>query len=202
MKKSVRFVLSAVIAAALGLSGLFFVLGEHARQPQDEITVITPDSDELCTPDWARDKPVVIPDLGENLALNAVAESNGIAAGFRPQNATDGRTESYWEGKKDVWPNILTVDLGKETTFRIIRIRLNPAKIWSRRTQEISFSAGNDKNDLNEILPEAAYIFDPATGNFATIELPEEVTARYVAVSIASNTEAPGGQIAELELYI
>lgn len=200
MKKSV-IILAVVIVTALGLSGLFFILGERAQKPHDEVTMIVQESDETRTPDWAKDKPIVIPDLGENLALGAKAQVTGVTPGFPPKNATDGNVESYWEGKAASWPNILTVDLGEEIAFRIIRLRLNPAKIWSRRTQEIAFLAGHDKNELDEILPEAAYIFDPAIGNFVTIELPKEVTARYIAVAISSNTEAPGGQIAELELF-
>ena len=62
--------------------------------------------------------------FGENLAAKARATASSVFAkgrAFRAENAVDGRRDTYWAAGDG--PAELTVDLGREASFNIVRLR-------------------------------------------------------------------------------
>lgn len=143
----------------------------------------------------------VIPE-GENVAKGARAISKEFSPGYAGNKAIDGRTggASYWEGKKDAYPNELTVNLKELKSIHAIRLCLNPANIWSKRTQEFAVNISSDGETYTELIPKAAYEFNPDRGNEAVLEF-DTVETQYVQLMFYSNTGAGGGQVAEFEIY-
>ncbi|ROR31823.1 F5/8 type C domain-containing protein [Mobilisporobacter senegalensis] len=143
----------------------------------------------------------VIPE-GENIALGKKVKASGFQDVYTPRKAVDGRVEgvSYWEGKGESYPNIITVDLEKEQNIHAIRLCLNPASVWGKRTQEFSVLTSMDGKEFKEIIPSASYDFNPDTGNQVILTL-EDIKTRFVQLSFTMNTGAKGAQLAEFEVY-
>jgi len=170
--------------------------------PENVIIIKTPEQTEVGTPPEFQYKVIVPPTPeGKNLALKKPIEANGYTQIYMPRYANDGRITSYWEGKPNSYPNIITVDLGSICTIHTIRIALNPAKIWVRRTQTLAVYISNDGVNYIELLPYSDYVFDPRMSNIVDIKLPNPIKTRYVRLIFIKNTGATGGQIGELEIY-
>jgi hypothetical protein len=132
-----------------------------------------------------------------NLALGKPIAENGHTQTYVATNANDGNLTTYWEGA--AYPNLLTVDLGSAQSISSIKIKLNPA--WGARTQTLSVLGSTDNvNFTTTLKASAGYGFDPATSNVVTITFTSTST-RYVRLSFTANTGAPGGQVAEFEIY-
>lgn len=137
---------------------------------------------------------------GDNQALRAKTRENGHVYAFISENAVDGDVETYWEGAQDKYPNEITIDLGSTKDVKMIRIRLNPKRIWSARTMNFSLLGGDGEGNFSEILPASDYSFDPeSNGNSIAVEISGEY--RYLRLIGNSNSEAKAFQIAELEVY-
>lgn len=54
---------------------------------------------------------------------------------------------------------------------------------------------------FSRLLAPAGYVFDPASGNSATLTLPSGVSARQVRLVFTANTGWPAGQVAELQVF-
>lgn len=143
----------------------------------------------------------VIPE-GVNLALEAKVDANNFQETYTAKKAIDGRVvgPSYWEGAKDSYPNILTLDFKEAKTFHAIRLCLNPATLWGARTQEFSVEISDDGENFTEFIASAAYEFTPNRANEVVLEF-EDTTAQYVRLVFTSNTGASGAQLAECEVY-
>lgn len=137
---------------------------------------------------------------GENVALGAKATANGYNDVYKANNTVDGARATYWEGSPSNSEDILTVDLKDTHKIYTIVIALNPASIWSKRTQTISFEASTDGENYSEIAAKTKYEFDPKTGNQIVVTF-DPVQARYVRAIVTSNSGAVGGQVAEFEIY-
>jgi hypothetical protein len=113
-------------------------------------------------------------------------------------NATDGSLTTYWEGGGN--PSSLTVDLQANAQLSSLVVKLNPDPVWSARTQRIEV-LGRLQNSASftVLVPAADYRFDPASGNSAT--LPLAATASAVQLNVLSNSGAPAGQVAELQVF-
>jgi F5/8 type C domain len=136
----------------------------------------------------------------ENKALSQTVRSNNHIFEFVARKAVDGETLTYWEGAADSYPNLLTVDLGREMKIHAVRVRLNPRLIWQAREQTFAILVSSNGEIFSQAVPERAYPFDPeGNENTVTVDLSEH--GRYVQLVFSANTEATGGQVAELEVY-
>lgn len=136
----------------------------------------------------------------KNLALGMPAIASSHIDVWTINKMVDGDISSYWEGGAKQWPSVCSVDIVAPKDLDVMVLRLNPKKIWSKRTQKFSVSVSDNGKDFRELIPETAYVFDPVK-NQNVIVIPLNVNARAVQLSITSNTGGTGGQMAELELY-
>ncbi|MHA7966334.1 CARDB domain-containing protein [Paenibacillus sp. CAU 1782] len=135
---------------------------------------------------------------GGNIALNKPITASSTVHTFIAANGNDGSSSTYWEGGSN--PSQLTVDLGANYNLSSIVLKLNPATVWSTRTQNIEVLGNTQSNSsFSNLVAAQNYTFNPATGN--TVTIPVTGTAKSVRLHITSNTGAPAGQIAEFEVY-
>ncbi|WP_259465056.1 CARDB domain-containing protein [Streptomyces sp. TLI_171] len=137
---------------------------------------------------------------GSNLAAGKPVEASGQAWTFAPANANDGSTATYWEGNSGAFPNTLTVKLGADADLQRVVVRLNPDPAWGARTQNIQVLGRADgATGFSSLKAAADYRFDPASGA-NTVSIPVTDRVADLQLKFASNTGAPGGQVAELEV--
>ncbi|WP_233261257.1 CARDB domain-containing protein [Vitiosangium sp. GDMCC 1.1324] len=148
----------------------------------------------------AENPGVVTSGLDTNVALGKSITTSGYTQVYAATNANDGNRTTYWEGTANAYPNTLTVNLGSNYTISSVVVQLNPDSVWGARTQNITVLGHNASTSTFSTLVAAAnYNFDPATGNQVTIPL--STTASEVRLQFASNTGAPGGQVAEFQIF-
>jgi hypothetical protein len=135
-----------------------------------------------------------------NLALNRPATASGVTQTYLAANAVDGNTSSYWESTDNAFPQWLQVDLGSSVSVSRIVLDLPPATAWSTRSQTITVQGSTDGTSYSTLAASAAYTFNPATGNTATVTFPAS-SARYVKLTFTANTGWPAGQLSELQVY-
>ncbi|WP_276206330.1 CARDB domain-containing protein [Thermoactinospora rubra] len=115
-------------------------------------------------------------------------------------NAVDGDLNTYWEANSGAFPNTLTVKLGANATLTQVVLKLNPSSAWGTRTQNIQvLGREQSASGYTGLVAAADYTFNPATGNSVTI--PVTATVADVQLKINSNTGAPGGQVAEFQVF-
>lgn len=131
-----------------------------------------------------------------NLALGKNIVANNYTQVYVPGNANDGNVNTYWEGAS--FPSTITTDLGTAQSFNKIVLRLNGS--WETRTQTFSILTSSDNVNFNSLKASSNYTYDPSGGNVVTVTF-ADTTARYLRLSFTGNTNATGGQIAELEVY-
>jgi hypothetical protein len=135
---------------------------------------------------------------GTELAAGKPIDDNGHTHIFVATNANDGNVTTYWEGNTS--PNQLTVHLGSNASLNRLVLRLNPDPAWGTRTQTIQVlgreqSAGGFTN----LVSATAYTFNQPAGNSVTI--PVSGTVADVRLQFTGNTGAPGGQVAEFQVF-
>jgi hypothetical protein len=135
-----------------------------------------------------------------NLALGAPVVASSHIYDFTGSKMIDGDLKTYWEGSSASWPNDVTVDLVSVQQLSTVVLKLNPARIWDKRTQRIEVRVSSDGQDFIAAVPETAYMFDPAE-NANTVAIKLNVKARYIRLVFTANTAAKAGQAAELEVY-
>jgi len=135
-----------------------------------------------------------------NLALGKSVTASSRIDVWTANKAVDGDVSSYWEGAARAWPGTLHVDLENTERITTVVIRLNPQRMWSRRTQRIEVKTGSDGINWTTVVPEADYVFDPVE-NTNTVVIPVNLTARYIQLVFTENSGATNGQVAELEVY-
>ncbi|MCX4387404.1 discoidin domain-containing protein [Micromonospora peucetia] len=137
------------------------------------------------------------PPAGTNLAVGKPITASGHVHTFVATNANDNNVATYWEGNGN--PSTLTVQLGANASLSQIVLKLNPDSAWGTRTQNITV-LGRDQGSstFSTLVGAANYSFNPASGN--TVTIPVSGAAADVRLSIASNTGAPAGQVAELQV--
>ncbi|MEZ0090809.1 discoidin domain-containing protein [Streptacidiphilus sp. EB129] len=134
---------------------------------------------------------------GTNLALGKPITGTANTYTYVPANANDGDLTTYFEGS--TYPSRLTVKLGANADLTSVVVKLNPAAIWSARTQTIQvLGREQSATGFTSISAAQTYTFDPSTGNSVTI--PVSARVADVELSITSNSGAPGGQVAELQV--
>ncbi|MET7875723.1 discoidin domain-containing protein [Micromonospora profundi] len=135
--------------------------------------------------------------VGTNLAVGKPITASGYVHTYVATNANDNNTATYWEGNGN--PSTLTVQLGANASLSQVVLKLNPDSAWGTRTQNITV-LGRDQGSstFTTLVGAANYTFNPATGN--TVTIPVSGAAADVRLSIASNTGAPAGQVAEFQV--
>ena len=136
----------------------------------------------------------------KNLALGKPVIASSKIDVWTANKAVDGDVSSYWEGAARAWPGTLQVDLGTPAKITTIVIKLNPQRMWAKRTQRIEIKTGNDGQNWTTAVQETEYLFDPAV-NSNTVIIPAETTARYVQLVFTANSGGTNGQVAEFEIY-
>lgn len=165
--------------------------------------VAAPDQTEAVEhPDFVKEEYVPVVPEGKNIAPDGIVTASSFTDVYPATKAVDGNVNgpSYWEAKADSYPNALTVKLSEASVIHAVRVRLNPAGIWGKRTQTFSVSVGGDGEKYIEIVPMTQYTFDPDRGNEAVIEF-DSVNALFVKLEFTENSGAGGAQAAELEIY-
>lgn len=172
--------------------------------PETNLTVIRAidQSDVMVHPDFVKEAYVSQIPEGINLSKEAEASASSFAQSYTPRKVIDGKTEgvSYWEAAPDSYPSSLTLDLKAMHTIHAVRLMLNPAGIWSDRTQAFSVETSVDGLNFTPWAEENTYTFSPDTGNEVVLEL-NVTDAQYVRLVFTSNTGGSGAQIAEFEVY-
>ncbi|MFI6267659.1 discoidin domain-containing protein [Micromonospora zamorensis] len=138
------------------------------------------------------------PPTGSNLAIGKPITASGYVHTFVATNANDNNVATYWEGNGN--PSTLTVQLGANASLSHVVVKLNPDSAWGARTQNITV-LGRDQgsSSFTTLVGAATYSFSPGSGN--TVTIPVSGAAADVRLSIASNTGAPAGQVAEFQVF-
>ncbi|TMR93708.1 discoidin domain-containing protein [Nonomuraea basaltis] len=138
------------------------------------------------------------PENGTNLAIGKPVTESSHTHTYVAANANDNNVQTYWEGA--AYPSTLTVQLGANADLTSITLKLNPDPAWARRTQTIQvLGREQSATAFTTLVAQAAYTFDPATGNSVTI--PATAKVADVRLQITANTGAPGGQVAEFQIF-
>ncbi|TCC27199.1 CARDB domain-containing protein [Kribbella speibonae] len=140
----------------------------------------------------------VDPPTGTDLASGKPIEASSSVFGFVASNANDGNLGTYWESNG--FPSTLTVKLGSNADVSSVVVKLNPDPVWGARTQSIEvLGREQSATTFTSAVARADYQFAPASQNTVTIP----VTGRYadLRLQVFSNTGAPGGQVAELQVF-
>ncbi|WP_328474270.1 discoidin domain-containing protein [Actinoplanes sp. NBC_00393] len=132
-----------------------------------------------------------------DLAAGRAASASSVNGPYAPSNAVDASTGTYWESSGAL-PQWFQVDLGAAYAAKSLVMRL-PAG-WERRTQTVTVQGSIDGSSLSTLAGAAGYVFDPGSGNAATVTL-SGTTIRYVRLSFTANTGWPAAQLAQLQVY-
>ena len=134
-----------------------------------------------------------------NLALGKPIDGTAPTFTFVATNANDGDVTTYFEGAS--YPTQATVHLGANADLSSVVVKLNPAGAWGARTQTIAvLGREQSASTFSTIVAAQSYSFDP-NSNQNTVTIP--VSGRYadVELSITANSGAPGGQVAEFQVF-
>ncbi|RZT27874.1 F5/8 type C domain-containing protein [Kribbella sp. VKM Ac-2569] len=141
----------------------------------------------------------VEPPTGTDLAAGKPIEASSSVFGFVASNANDGNAGTYWESNG--FPSTLTVKLGSNADVSSVVVKLNPDSAWGARTQSVEvLGREQSATTFTSAVARTDYQFDPSA-NQNTVTIP--VTGRYadVRLQVFSNSGAPGGQVAELQVF-
>lgn len=136
-----------------------------------------------------------------NKALGAPVVVNNYIYEFTGNKGTDGDLKTYWEGASNAFPNVLTADLIHSYDIDCAVLKLNPQRIWGKRTQEIEVQVSTDGIEYVTSAGVHEYLFDPDE-NSNSIVISLGTNARYVRIIFSKNSGAAAGQLAELEVYV
>ena len=136
----------------------------------------------------------------KNLALGKPVVASSKIDVWTANKSVDGDVASYWEGAAKAWPGNLQVDLGSSMKITTVVVKLNPQRMWAKRTQRIEVKIGIDGQNWTTAVPEAEYLFDPGA-NANTVVIPVSASTRYVQLVFTANSGATNGQVAEFEVY-
>ncbi|MGW4537271.1 discoidin domain-containing protein [Streptomyces chartreusis] len=136
---------------------------------------------------------------GSDLAQGKPIEASSYVFTYVAANANDGQTSTYWESAGGAYPATLTTKLGANADLSQVVVKLNPDAAWSTRTQNIQvLGRDQDATAFTSLVAAKDYTFNPASGN--TVTIPVSGAAADIQLKFASNTGAPGAQVAELQV--
>ncbi|MGW4941496.1 CARDB domain-containing protein [Actinoplanes sp. NPDC004185] len=138
------------------------------------------------------------PPAGTNLASGKPIEASSSIFDFVAGNANDSSPTSYWESNG--FPATLTVKLGADADVTGVVVKLNPDPVWGTRTQSIQvLGRAQTATGFTSLKARADYTFNPATNQNA-VTIPVTGRVADVQLQVFSNTGAPGGQVADLQV--
>ncbi|MFI9771183.1 discoidin domain-containing protein [Streptomyces sp. NPDC052415] len=137
-------------------------------------------------------------DASANLAAGRTLTASSHTEVYTAGNANDGNRASYWESSNNALPQWLQADLG--TSRAVNRVVLKLPAGWGSRSQTLKIQGSTNGTTFTDLSSSAAYAFNAANDNTATITL-DATTTRYVRVLVTANTVQPAAQISELEIY-
>ncbi|HEX3792698.1 MAG TPA: discoidin domain-containing protein, partial [Pseudonocardiaceae bacterium] len=133
-----------------------------------------------------------------NLALGKPVTGSASTFTFVPTNVNDGDLTTYFEGS--TYPSTVTVQLGANADLSSVTVALNPDASWGTRTQTIAvLGREQSSSTFTTLVAAQSYTFNPASGN--KVSIPVSGRVADVELSITSNTGAPGGQVAEFQVF-
>ncbi|MFJ9542175.1 discoidin domain-containing protein [Streptomyces sp. NPDC101225] len=136
---------------------------------------------------------------GSDLAQGKPIEASSYTFTYVAANANDGLTSTYWESAGGAYPATLTTKLGADADLTQVVVKLNPDAAWSTRTQNIRvLGRGQDATSFTSLVAAKDYTFNPSSGN--TVTIPVTGSAADIRLEFASNTGAPGAQVAEIQV--
>ncbi len=125
-------------------------------------------------------------------------EASSSVFSFTAPNANDNNTGTYWESNG--FPATLTAKLGANADVTGVVLKLNPDPVWGARTQNLEvLGRAQGGTAFTSLKARADYGFNPAT-NQNTVTIPVTGRAADLQVQVFSNTGAPGGQVAEIQV--
>jgi hypothetical protein len=133
------------------------------------------------------------PDLSTGKAVSASASNGNQPAA----NVNDGNQQTYWESPS-AFPHWVQIDLGGNVDIDQVVLKL-PAS-WGARTQTLSVQGSSNGTSFSALSASAGRVFDPASGNTATIGF-AAASVRYVRLDVTANTGWAAAQIAEFEIH-
>ncbi|GAA0490390.1 hypothetical protein Ade02nite_24010 [Paractinoplanes deccanensis] len=137
------------------------------------------------------------PPTGTNLAAGKPMEATSSVFSFTAPNANDNNLATYWESNG--FPATLTTRLGANADITGVVVKLNPDPAWGARTQGIQvLGRQQGAAGYTSLKARADYAFGGGGQNTVTIP----VTGRVADVQLQffTNSGAPGGQVAELQV--
>ncbi|MFC4029986.1 CARDB domain-containing protein [Streptomyces polygonati] len=135
---------------------------------------------------------------GTDLAHGKPIEASSTTQSFVAANANDGQISTYWESNG--FPSTLTTKLGADADLTSVVVKLNPDGAWGARTQNIQvLGRGQAGSGFTSLAGAATYTFSPS-GNQNSVRIPVSGRAADVQLKFASNSGAPGGQVAEIQV--
>jgi hypothetical protein len=140
-------------------------------------------------------------DSSTNIAAGKPATASSSNGTYVPGNVTDPDASTYWESANGAWPQWLQVDLGSSYGLGKLTLKLPPATSWSTRTETIAVSTSPDGTSFTTNVGATSYTFDPSTGNTVSINLPANVSGRYVRLTFTANTGWNAGQLSDFEVF-
>jgi hypothetical protein len=139
-------------------------------------------------------------DPGSNLAIGKEIVESGHVHTFVAANANDNNLATYWEANSGAFPNTLTVKLGANASVSSVVVKLNPDSSWGTRTQNIQvLGREQSATTYQNLVSAATYTFNPASGG-NSVKIDFSATVADVQLKFASNSGAPGGQVAEFQV--
>jgi hypothetical protein len=135
---------------------------------------------------------------GTNLAPGRPITGTANTFIYVPANANDNDLTTYFEGS--TYPSQVTVSLLGNATLNSVVVKLNPDPVWGPRTQNIAVLGQSQSGGAFVTLAAAQnYNFNPSSGN--SVSIPVSGNYQNIQLSINSNTGAPGGQVAEFQIF-
>lgn len=121
-------------------------------------------------------------------------------------NLIDGVRTTYYESSKQqgfTTPPEITIDLQENYDIKYINLYLVPLLTWEPRTEVITISTSLDGTNYTDLFVKKACLFDPSVGSLVEIILDVPVNARYIRLTVYSNTApgSEGAQLSEITVY-
>ncbi|WP_026084633.1 CARDB domain-containing protein [Streptomyces viridosporus] len=138
------------------------------------------------------------PARGTNLARGKPIEATSTTQHYGATNANDDSLTTYWESAG--FPSSLTVRLGAAADVEAVVVKLNPDRTWGPRTQSLQvLGRGQGGSEFTSLKARADYAFSPSSGQNSVV-IPVTGRVADLRLTFFSNTGAPGGQVAELQV--
>ena len=108
--------------------------------------------------------------------------------------------DSYWESNSNAFPQSVTVDLGSTQSVGRVVLDAAPGRRLGHPHPGGRRPGQHRRHHLHHVVGSAAYTFNPATGNTATITFPA-TSRRHLRLTFTANAGWPAGQLSEFEVF-